>query len=575
MLNQISISNYAIVDHLNLDINPGMTAITGETGAGKSIMLDALGLALGGRADSDCVRDGADRADIQVCFDLQRIPVARQWLIEKEYDNGPKSERPNHAEGYDQAAECILRRVITREGRSRGYINGIPVTLSELKSLGELLIDIHSQHAHQSLLKKSNHSELVDQFAGSLPLAREVAGVATAYRQTRDQLHSLLSDQQEREEKVQLLSYQLDELEQLDLQPGEVELLEQEHRQQSQAGATLAACHQVTEICTSDEGDNLLQQLSSCLHRLSELQIEHSAINNSIDMLSSAQIQVEEAVGELNHFIDHFDADPARAREIEERLSAIFDLARKHRVQPEELLERQQRISEELEKVQCHDEQVAELEFSLEQLQKQHNQLAEKLSARRRTAARKLEKQVSEQIALLGMPKGKFCVELTEIPDRTVASQGFESIEFLVTTNPGQAPRPLGKVASGGELSRISLAIQVIIAQTASTPTLVFDEVDVGIGGGTAEIVGGMLREVGKSGQVLCVTHQPQVASQAHQHLHVSKKVSRKASSTRILELDGDHRVHEIARMLGGVELTAPTLSHAQEMLFQAQVQAV
>ncbi|KEI70278.1 DNA repair protein RecN [Endozoicomonas elysicola] len=571
MLNQISISNYAIVDHLNLDINPGMTAITGETGAGKSIMLDALGLALGGRADSDCVRDGADRADIQVCFDLERIPVARQWLIEKEYDNCPKSERSNYTEGSDQTAECILRRVITREGRSRGYINGTPVTLSELKSLGELLIDIHSQHAHQSLLKKTNHSELVDQFAGSLPLAREVARVAAAYRQTRDQLHSLLSDQQEREEKVQLLSYQLNELEQLGLQPGEVELLEQEHRQQSQAGATLTACHQVTQICTSDEGDNLLQQLSSCLHRLSELQIEHSAINNAVDMLSSAQIQVEEAVGELNHFIDHFDADPARAREIEERLSAIFDLARKHRVQPEELLERQQLISEELEKVQCHDEQVAELELSLEQLQKQHNQLAEKLSVRRRTAARKLEKLVSERIALLGMPKGKFCVELTEIPERTVASQGFESIEFLVTTNPGQAPRPLGKVASGGELSRISLAIQVIIAQTASTPTLVFDEVDVGIGGGTAEIVGSMLREVGKSGQVLCVTHQPQVASQAHQHLHVSKKVSRKTSSTRILELDGDHRVHEIARMLGGVELTAPTLSHAQEMLFQAQ----
>lgn len=571
MLNQISISNYAIVDHLNLDINPGMTAITGETGAGKSIMLDALGLALGGRADSDCVRDGADRADIRACFDLQRIPVAREWLQERQYDSGSESESDSGNPTGTAGSECILRRVITREGRSRGYINGTPVTLSELKALGELLIDIHSQHAHQSLLKKGNHPQLLDEFAGSLALSRNVARIAADYRQTREQLHALLSDQQDREERVQLLSYQLNELEQLNLQPGEIELLEQEHRQQSQAGATLTACHQVTGVCTTEEGDNLLQQLSYCLQRLNELQIEHPAITNSLEMMSSARIQIEEAVGELNHFIDHFDADPQRAREIEERLSAIFDLARKHRTQPEDLLEKQLLISKELEKVQCHDEQVADLELALEQLQQEHHQLAAKLSSKRRSAARKLEKQVTERIALLGMPKGKFCVELTEIPERTVASQGLESVEFMVTTNPGQSPRPLGKVASGGELSRISLAIQVIIAQTASTPTLVFDEVDVGIGGGTAEIVGNMLREVGKSGQVLCVTHQPQVASQAHQHLHVSKKVSRNTSNTRILRLDGEHRIHEIARMLGGIELTTPTLNHAREMLYQAQ----
>ena len=561
MLNQISISNFAIVDHLSLDIKPGMTAITGETGAGKSIMLDALSMALGGRADSDSIRAGSDRADITASFDLRRIPTARQWLQERDYLDH------NNAE-----AECILRRVITREGRSRGYINGTLVTLSELKALGELLIDIHSQHAHQSLLKKSNHTTLLDEFAGSLNLSRDVARAAQDYRQAHEQLSALLSDQQDREERLQLLSYQFNELEQLHLQPGEVEQLEQEHRQQSQADATLTACHQVTQVCTSDEGDNLLQQLSFCLHRLSDLQIDHPAIINSLEMLSSAQIQVEEAVGELNHFVDHFEADPQRAREIEERLSAIFDLARKHRIQPEELLIKQQQIGEELEKVQCHDEQVAALEHAMAHLHHQHSQLARKLSAKRQSAARKLEKLVSERIALLGMPKGKFRVELTDIPERTVAAQGLESIEFLVTTNPGQAPRPLAKVASGGELSRISLAIQVIIAQSAATPTLIFDEVDVGIGGATAEIVGSMLREVGKNGQVLCVTHQPQVASQAHQHLHVSKKVGRNTSSTSILQLDGKHRVHEIARMLGGVELTTPTLNHAQEMLFQAQV---
>lgn len=569
MLNQISISNYAIVDHLNLDINPGMTAITGETGAGKSIMLDALGLALGGRADSDCVRNGADRADIRVCFDLEHIPAAREWLQERNYDR----EEDDCKKSSTTKTECILRRVITREGRSRGYINGAIVTASELKSLAELLIDIHSQHAHQSLLKKSKHAELLDTFSDSLTLSREVAAIAANYRKTREHLCTLLSDQQDREERVQQLSHQLNELKRLNLRPGEIEQLKQEHRQQSQIDATLSACHQVTRFCTCDDGDNLLQKLSLCLHLLSELQIEHTTINNSLEMLSSAQIQIEEAVGELNHFIDHVDVDvdPEKAREIEDRLSAIFHLARKHRVPPEKLLEKQQQIDEDLKKVQYHDEQIATLELSLKQQQRKYSLLAEKLSTKRRSAAQKLEKQVSERISLLGMPKGKFYVELTKTPDHTVTSQGFESIEFLVTTNPGLPPRPLGKVASGGELSRISLAIQVIIAQTASTPTLVFDEVDVGVGGGTAEIVGSMLREAGKRGQVLCVTHQPQVASQAHQHLHVSKKVNHKTSSACILKLDGKHRIHEIARMLGGVELTTPTLRHAQEMLFQAQ----
>ena len=288
-------------------------------------------------------------------------------------------------------------------------------------------------------------------------------------------------------------------------------------------------------------------------------------------MLSSAQINIEEAVGDLNHFIDHFQVDPERMVETEERLSTIFELARKHRIQPEAIIEKQQIISDELEKALCHDEQRVILEQTLDQLQKKHNKLASELSSKRKSAARQLEKKVTERIALLGMPKGKFLIKLTDIPPRSVASNGFEAIEFQVTTNPGQPPRPLGQIVSGGELSRISLAIQVIIAQTASTPILVFDEVDVGIGGGTAEIVGNMLKEIGEKGQVLCVTHQPQVASRAHQHLHVTKKVSKKASTTRILELNGEHRVHEIARMLGGIELTKPTMNHALEMLSQAQ----
>ncbi len=560
MLNQISISNYAIVDQLSLDIRQGMTVITGETGAGKSIMLDALSLTLGGRADSDCVRPGAERTEIHASFDLQNNAPAREWLKSRDY---------NHDD------QCILRRIITREGRSRGYINGIPATMTELKNIGEQLIDIHSQHAHQSLLKKSAHSELLDNFAGTTELARKVADTSRQYHSTQDQLNTLLSQRQEQDERIQLLSYQLQELEQLGLTEGEIVQLEQEHKAQSNASTTLAACHQVNQICAEDDAGNLIQQLSNCTHQLSNLQIENQAISNSLDMLASAQIQIEEAVGELNQFIDHFDADPERAREIEERLSAIYDLARKHRIQPEDLIEKQQQISEELEKIQCHDERVAELENTLSDIQKQHLKQAERLSSKRSRAARKLEKKVTARIALLGMPKGNFSIQMADIKSRLVSPHGLEDIEFLVTTNPGLPPRPLARVASGGELSRISLAIQVIIAQTSHTPTLVFDEVDVGIGGGTAEIVGNMLREVGDTGQVICVTHQPQVASQGHQHLHVSKQFSKSASKTNIDVLQGDSRIQEVARMLGGLEITASTLIHAREMVESSSIKQI
>ncbi len=552
MLNQISISNFAIVDQLDLDIDPGMTVITGETGAGKSIMLDALGLSLGDRADSNCVRNGKDRADIRACFDLSHNPEALQWLRERDYDND---------------SECILRRVITKEGRSRGYINGTPTPLSDLKSIGEFLIDIHGQHEHQSLLKKATHHLLLNQYSGTNVLAKTVARLAHQHNQTSNDIESLLSQRQERDERIQLLSYQLHELDQLNLQEGEVAELERELKQLSQAGATLSACHQVNQVCSDDEAGNLLQQLSTSIHLLSDLQIDSKAINNTLEMLSTAQIQVEEAVGELHHFIDHFDADPEKMHLMQERLGAIYELARKHRIQPEQLLEKQQQISDDLEKIQCHDEQLVELETTLELLKKQHQEASEKLSKKRTRAARKLEKIISERISLLGMPKGQVKIALTEINRRTVSPSGFEDIEFLVTTNPGQPPRPLAKVASGGELSRISLAIQVIIAQTAHTPTMVFDEVDVGIGGGTAEIVGNMLRELGGSGQVLCVTHQPQVASQGHHHLYVNKKVSNASSNTRIHALSDQSRTREIARMLGGIEITESTLTHAQEML--------
>ena len=285
MLTQLSISNFAIVDQLELDIQPGMTVITGETGAGKSIMLDALGLALGGRTDSDCVRTGTERAEIHACFDLTNNPLTLEWLKSKDYDSNN--------------GDCILRRIITREGRSRSYINGTPATLADLKAIGESLVDIHSQHAHQSLLKKQNHSRLLDNYAGTTELARQVTQIASQYSQASQALNSLLSQRQEQDERIQLLSYQLQEFEYLALQHGEVEELEKEHKEQSSAGETLAACHGVNQVCANEDSGNLIQQLSGCIHQLSNLQADNTAIANALDMLASAQIQVEEGGGRI------------------------------------------------------------------------------------------------------------------------------------------------------------------------------------------------------------------------------------------------------------------------------------
>ncbi len=553
MLHQLSICDYAIVDQLELSIDQGMTVITGETGAGKSIMLDALGLAIGDRADSGCVRSGSARAEIRACFDITYCEAARQWLLAHDLlmdDN-----------------ECILRRVITKEGRSRGYINGTPSPFADLRALGELLIDIHSQHEHQSLLKKYTHRVLLDGFAGTTALAASVACIARDYNTVQKELDKLLSQKQHQEARIQLLSYQLQELEQLSLTDGEITRLESDHRQLTNATAILETCHQIGQICSDNESGNVLQQLSRCVNQLSELSLSHPAISQSIDMLASAQIQVEEAIGEINHFVDHFDTDLDQLQSIEERLGIVYELARKHRIQPDELLDKQQALAHELEKIQCHDEITSELESRLETLYQQYHEQAEKLSHQRHKAALTLEKAISARMKQLGMPKGLLRVSLTPLLSKPVVEGGQEEIEFLVTTNPGQPPLPLAKVASGGELSRISLAIQVTAAQTSHIPTLVFDEVDVGIGGGTAEVVGNMLREIGKEGQVLCVTHQPQVASKANHHLHVNKKLSNTASNTEITVLLGDYRIQEVARMLGGIEVTRSTLAHAREML--------
>ncbi|WP_213661808.1 DNA repair protein RecN [Stutzerimonas stutzeri] len=556
MLVHLSVHNYAIVEHLDLELKRGMSVISGETGAGKSIMLDALGLALGDRADSSVVRLGADKADILASFDLDDIPDARTWLVERDLDNdGP----------------CILRRVITAEGRSRGYINGAPCPQGDLKALGELLIDIHSQHEHQSLLKPDTHRRLLDEYSASQELARQVQLAAQRWRQTQQALERLSNSSDEQRARQQLLSYQLEELENLALAEGELEQLEQEHKNLANAGQLLDACRQVTELCSESDAGNVLSALTSSLQRLAAFQNHAGALGEAVNLLASAQIQVEEAVGELNRFVDHFDADPQRQQALEERLDTIYTLARKHRVQPAELVALQQRLLDELEGLNADDEAIERLGEELAAYARHYEEKATELSRIRQAAAGELSLAVEAEIQRLGMPGGRFSVTLKPVAEGDYPPYGFEQVEFLVSANPGQPLRPLAKVASGGELSRISLAIQVITAQTSRVPTLVFDEVDVGIGGPTAEIVGQLLRRLGERGQVLTVTHLPQVAAQGHHHLFVHKARDSEQTRTAVAELHGRGRIEEIARMLGGVDLTEQSLAHAQQMVTAAQ----
>lgn len=553
MLTHLNIQNFTLVDHLDLDLKPGMTVITGETGAGKSILLDALGQTLGDRADGERVRTGASRADICATFDTRKIPAAAEWLL------------GNDLQQADHPHECLLRRVVASDGKSKAYVNGQSVTLQQLRTLGEMLIDIHSQHEHQSLLVKDTHRRLVDEFAGQTELAKQVRQAWREWQSRLEHFLHLRDNAAEVNARFQLLSYQVEELEQLGLQQGEQAKLEAEQRSLANAEEILRGSQQLAAFC-GDEEQGLGVNLHRALHILRGLPEKSAALKTAEELLTSAQIQVEEAQHEIEHHIDSFTLDPQRLQHVEERLSAIYDLARKHRIQAEELPDLVNKLSGELEQLQGGDAKLDQLAQQVNQAEKTYRQLADQLSAKRTKAGNGLAKQVNEQLKLLAMENAKFSVSLIPLGDKPGAN-GLEEVEFLISTNPGQAPRPLGKIASGGELSRISLAIQVVTAQTSAIPTLVFDEVDVGIGGATGDVVGQLLRQLGERGQVICVTHLAQVASKGHQHLQVVKTANKKSAESTLVELDGASKVEEVARMLGGLKVTEQSLAHAREML--------
>ncbi|GAB3382791.1 DNA repair protein RecN [Spongiibacter taiwanensis] len=551
MLTHLSISNYAITESLEIELERGMTVLTGETGAGKSIMLDALGLTLGDRADSSIVRQGADRADIHATFDLSSIDQAKAWLSERELLDGD---------------DCLLRRVITSEGRSRGFINGQPATLQDLRELGGLLIDIHSQHAHQSLLKKPYQRQLLDAFAQASDLAEQTHQHYLDYQSLNKTLQRLESQQAEQHAQEQLLRYQLEELERLNLQPGEVEELEALQGQLANAEQILSANHHSLALCKEGEV-NALGVIHQALSSLQSGDYQHPSQNNAIQLLETAKIQIDEAARELQQVIDATEVDPERLQQVEERLDTIYQTARKHRVAPEELPRLMDEFAAQLEGLDATDEKLDQLRTQRNQLWQSYRTAADKLSEKRRKGAATMKKEVEKQLATLAMKHCKVELALNPLSSEDAHPYGQEEVELLISTNPGAPLGALSKIASGGELSRISLAIQVVTAQVAAVPTVVFDEIDVGIGGATAEIVGQLLSTLGQRSQVLCVTHQAQVASQGDHHIRVQKVGDNKQLRTELTFLTQEEKIDEIARMLGGIAITENTLAHAKEML--------
>ena len=546
MLIHLSIQDYAVVQRLEVDLTTGMTCITGETGAGKSIMLDALGLCIGDRADSKAIRPGAARTDIAACFDVSQNTRAQIWLAERD---------------LEASGDCILRRTITAEGRSRAYINGSPATLSDCADLGQLLVDIHSQHAHQSLLRRPVQRSLLDTFAGAETLIVEVSETAQRWRVLQEEYSRLAGQTEESDARRALLTYQIAELETVNPLPGELDSLEVRHKLLANAAFIIDSANDINAGCEAQR-----DQLAKLVQLASDERMTGTGTDNLRELLGSALIQLDEAQSETARFAASVELDPEGLRETEERLSALHDLARKHRVQPEALPELLSSLQAELESLAGGTEQLASLEKALGDTALAWRSHAEALSTQRRKAAAGLAQRVMETLDNLAMTKCTFEIALVPFKEDSPDPRGAEDIEFLITTNPGATPSPLHKVASGGELSRISLALQVVAADTATSPTMVFDEVDVGIGGGVAEVVGDLLHSLGQRSQVLVVTHQPQVAAKGDQHLLVTK-TGQDAVHSELTLLDGESRIEEVGRMLGGAKLTDSTLAHAREML--------
>ena len=557
MLTQLSVNNFAIVRHLVLDLEQGMSVITGETGAGKSIAIDALGLCLGYRSESSMIRHGADKADISATFFMQPNSPAYQWLAERELLD---EENPQ---------ECILRRMINLEGRSKAFVNNHPIPASQLREVGQYLIHLNGQHATQLLLKNEYQLELIDNYAN---LHIDLAEMQQSYQYWRKQYQLRKNYHQqgaENEARKQLLQYQVEELDEFAIKENEFEEMEETHARLSNAESLTELSQSVLEVLSDDNvnADSLIYQAIRDLEDLAEVDTRYQS---ALDMLNEALIQVQEASSEVRNLADHIEQDPEMLKELDERIAKTISLSRKHHVLPNQLWQHHAKLQQELQELLDHSQNEQALIEQERAAHQQCVQLAEQISVKRKQAGEKLAEQVTQQIKQLSMENGEFFVDVRFDPKK-LSPQGADFVEFNLRSNLGQLMQPLAKIASGGELSRISLAVQVLTANKLSTPTIIFDEVDVGISGSAATTVGKLLRQLGKKCQVLCVTHLPQVASYGHHHFSVQKYVENNQTETQMTHLKEEERISALARLLGGSKITEAVLANAKEMLALAK----
>lgn len=558
MLAHLSISNFAVVKQLSVQLENGLTAITGETGAGKSIAIDALSLCLGERADANAVRKGSAKAEIIAHFSLNGNVLAKAFLDEHELTSD------------EDENSCFIRRVISKEGRSKAFINGIPASLQQLKGLGQFLLAIHGQNTHLQLLKEDHQRELVDGYAKHNDILVQVRKTYSLWRDKQRTLKALQEQAQQREDRIQLLTYQVQELDEFAIEEGEFEELEIEHKRLSNGQSLLEQAQtSVYNLYESDEG-NALSVIQSSIERLGELEAHDASLTPIIAMLNDAAIQVEEAAGELRSYCDHLEIDPLRLQQVEARYAKAMELARKHTVMPEGLYQHHQELAAEFNALSEQETLLGTLEGEVEEARATYLTATKALSESRQRAAGKLSEDIEVQIRQMNMPHAKVDIQIQYDELKKPVSTGLDTVEFKVSTNPGQDADKLEKVVSGGELSRIGLAIQVIASGHHATPTMIFDEVDTGISGPTASIVGGLLRKLGKQSQVMCVTHLPQVAAQAHNQLFVTKLTDGESTETQMLALTKQDRIDELARLLAGDKVTKSALANAKELLKSA-----
>jgi len=552
MLQELTIQNLALIEKLQLNFHPKFSTLTGETGAGKSILLDALGLSLGERADSSLVRHNTPRADVTAQFNIENLPNVQAWLTQHELDD---------------EQDCFLRRTVTPEGRSKAYINSRPVPASQLKKLGNLLIDIHGQHEHQSLLSNTKQLDLLDAYAAHPSLTTNCKQHYQTWQTLQQQFKMRLENQADHQNKLELLHFQNSEFNEIQPVQDEFETLSKEQHQLSHAKEIQSACQAAYEAIEDESG--AAEKINQAILALEQIADVTPLLKTNLTQLNSALIEIQEAAGEIQQQASATELDPQRLNTIEERLSQLFSLAKKYNIDPSELTSKQQQLQQSLTELTQSEDSLDTLKQEIKDAGIQFKQHATQLQQSRQKTAKKLSKTVTEGMQTLGMPNGLFEVRLETLENPNVT--GLDKAAFYVTANKGQPPQPLVKVASGGELSRISLAIQVATAEVTSLPTLIFDEVDVGIGGGIAEVVGKKMQQLGEHKQILSITHLAQVASHGHCHLQIEKQTRHEQTYTEVTELTTKQRIEELARMMGGLVVTEQTLKHASEMLKTAR----